>query len=95
MNDAIFDPIVASGDWAHLPYSSERVPAPDLATANLARLALQALTATERDVVELLYGFRGSVKSEQEVAALKQRARQTIHTQHQAALAKMREALLV
>jgi RNA polymerase sigma factor (sigma-70 family) len=83
----------ADYEWVQVPFSSQRVPTADEATYKLAHAALDTLSPSEREVVELLYGFRGYPKSDQEVALIRETSPRTVKEQRQRALQKMRNGL--
>lgn len=78
--------------WATLPYDAGK-PTADAETHRLAHLALAALMPAEREVVEYFYGFRGDVKTDQEVANLRGTTKTSAVQTRQRALTRMRETL--
>ncbi|QED11466.1 DNA binding protein [Microbacterium phage Vitas] len=80
-------------EWVHVPYDAG-VPTADEETYRLAHHALSLLSPAERDVIELVYGFRGQPKTDQEVADIREASPRTIKEQRQKALTKMRRELV-
>jgi DNA-directed RNA polymerase sigma subunit (sigma70/sigma32) len=93
MADNYFDPNTVAGEWSHLAYNPYRQQAPDARTSMLAQLALAVLTPSEREVIELSFGFRGDPKTDAEVAIIRGSTKRTVKEQRVKALAKMRAAL--
>lgn len=79
-------------EWVTVPWAAG-APAPDEETYRLAHYALGLLTAAEREVVELFYGFRGELKTDEEVGLIRETSRVSAFQTRQRALAKMREGL--
>ncbi|QOP66361.1 DNA binding protein [Microbacterium phage Albright] len=79
-------------EWVTVPWSAG-VPVPDHETHELAQYALAALNPNEREVIELVYGFRGDPKSDGEVADIVMAPRTTISKRRERGLEKMRIAL--
>ncbi|UAW08633.1 DNA binding protein [Microbacterium phage Swervy] len=82
----------ADSEWVAVPWAAG-VPSPDDETYRLAHLALAALNPQEREVIELVYGFRGEPKSDGEVADIIEAPRVTVSKRHSRGLEKMRTAL--
>ncbi|QUE26086.1 DNA binding protein [Microbacterium phage Stoor] len=82
----------ADSEWVAVPWGAG-VPSPDDETHRLAHLALAALNPQEREVIELVYGFRGEPKSDGEVADIVEAPRVTVSKRHSRGLEKMRVAL--
>jgi RNA polymerase sigma factor (sigma-70 family) len=81
-------------EWAEVPYSPADKAAPDELTHALVHRALDTLKPSQREVVELAYGFRGDPKSDAEVAEIVGApSRKTVETRRTSALAKMRAEL--
>lgn len=81
-------------EWAEVPYSAMDRGVPDELTHLLAHRALDALKPSQREVVELAYGFRGDPKSDAEVAEIVGApSRKTVETRRTSALMKMRAEL--
>jgi|GEM_PF-5416621 len=83
----------ADSEWVTVPWGAG-VPTADAETYRLAHYALGLLSPAERDVIELVYGFRGEPKSDEEVSLILESTKGTVKTQRGRALAKMREALV-
>ena len=82
----------ADSEWAMVPWSGGR-SAPDAETHRLAHFALDQLRPAEREVIELVYGFRGEPKSDGEVADILVSPRVTVSKRRERALEKMRAVL--
>lgn len=82
----------ADSEWVTVPWNAG-TPTADEETYRLAHYALSLLSAAEREVVELLYGFRGDVKTDMEVALIRDSSPRTVKEQRQRALEKMRAGL--
>lgn len=82
----------AESDWVSIPFAAA-VPTADEETYHLAHHALDVLTPSERDVIELAYGFRGEPKTDEEVSLIREASKRTVKEQRTKALAKMRKAL--
>ncbi|WNO26468.1 DNA binding protein [Microbacterium phage BabyDaisy] len=82
----------ADSEWVAVPWAAG-VPTPDDETHRLAQVALAALNPHEREVIELVYGFRGEPKSDGEVADILETPRVTVSKRHSRGLEKMRTAL--
>ncbi|UVT31675.1 helix-turn-helix DNA binding domain protein [Microbacterium phage Kenzers] len=80
-------------EWVLVPWAAGNGPAPDEETYLLAHYALDALNPREREVIELVYGFRGEPKSDGEVADIIEAPRVTVSKRHSRGLEKMRIAL--
>lgn len=80
-------------EWVHVPYDAG-VPTADEETYRLAHHALSLLTPAEREVIELVYGFRGQPKTDQEVADVLVQDRGVVKKRRQRALDRMRHALV-
>lgn len=78
--------------WVAIPYTAGR-PAPDAETYRLAHLAMEALSEVELEVVQFFYGFRGDVKTDQEVANIRGTSKTSAVQTRQRALARMRKSL--
>lgn len=81
-------------EWVTVPYEAGQ-PTPDEETYKLAQYALDLLSPAEREVVELFYGFRGELKTDEEVAVVLEQDRGAVKKRRQRALDKMREGLAV
>ncbi|WIC89469.1 DNA binding protein [Microbacterium phage BAjuniper] len=79
-------------EWVTVPWNAE-VAAPDDETYRLAHYALTLLTPAEREVVELVYGFRGELKTDEEVGLIRETSRAAVTQTRRRALEKMREGL--
>ncbi|AVR56713.1 DNA binding protein [Microbacterium phage Didgeridoo] len=82
----------ADSEWVAVPWAAG-VPTPDDETYRLAQVALAALNPHEREVIELIYGFRGEPKSDGEVADILETPRVTVSKRHSRGLEKMRNVL--
>lgn len=82
----------ADSEWVMVPWSGGR-SAPDAETHRLAHFALDQLRPAEREVIELVYGFRGEPKSDGEVADILISPRVTVSKRRERALEKMRAVL--
>lgn len=80
-------------EWVLVPWAAGNGPTPDAETHALAHFALQHLNPRERDVVELVYGFRGEPKSDGEVADVLEVPRVTVSKRRERGLEKMRAVL--
>ncbi|UYL86705.1 DNA binding protein [Microbacterium phage QMacho] len=79
-------------EWVTVPWAAG-VPTPDEETHRLAEYAMAALTASEREVIELFYGFRGELKTDEEVGLIRETSRVSAFQTRQRALEKMRAVL--
>lgn len=79
-------------EWVTVPWAAG-MPTPDEETHRLAEFAMGALTPSERDVVELFYGFRGELKTDEEVGRIRETSRVSAFQTRQRALEKMRAVL--
>ncbi|QJD49862.1 DNA binding protein [Microbacterium phage AvGardian] len=82
----------ADSEWVAVPWAAG-VPTPDEETHRLAVYAMGVLSPAERDVVELVYGFRGEPKSDGEVADVLEVPRVTVSKRRARGLEKMRAVL--
>ncbi|QOP64280.1 RNA polymerase sigma factor [Microbacterium phage Quenya] len=80
-------------EWVTVPWGAG-VPTPDAETHHLAEYALSLLTPAEREVVELFYGFRGELKTDEEVGLIRETSRISAFQTRQRALEKMRAGLV-
>ncbi|AUG84840.1 DNA binding protein [Microbacterium phage Sharkboy] len=83
----------ADSEWVTVPWGAG-VPSPDEETHRLAEYAMGLITPAEREVVELVYGFRGDPKTDEEVALIRDASKRTVKEQRQRALEKMRAGLV-
>ncbi|UKH48481.1 DNA binding protein [Microbacterium phage Katzastrophic] len=83
----------ADSEWVTVPWGAG-VPSPDEETYRLAHYALSLLSPAERDVIELVYGFRGEPKTDEEVSLILESTKGTVKTQRRRALEKMRSGLV-
>ncbi|QIN93705.1 DNA binding protein [Microbacterium phage Stromboli] len=79
-------------EWVTVPWAAG-VPTPDEETHRLAQYAMEALTTSEREVIELFYGFRGELKTDEEVGLIRETSRVSAFQTRQRALEKMRAIL--
>jgi len=82
----------AGSEWVNVPYTAG-VPTADQETYSLAQAALATLSPAEREVIELVYGFRGDPKTDEETSLILDSTKGTVKTQRKRALVKMRTAL--
>lgn len=83
----------ADSEWVMVPWSGGR-SAPDAETHRLAHYALDQLRPAEREVIELVYGFRGDPKTDGEVADILETPRVNVSKRRERGLEKMRTALV-
>jgi hypothetical protein len=79
-------------EWVTVPWAAGP-PTADSETYQLAHFALSHLNPQEREVIELVYGFRGEPKSDGEVADIIVAPRVTVSKRRERGLEKMRTAL--
>lgn len=79
-------------EWVTVPWAAG-VPSPDEETHRLVTDAMSRLSAAEREVIELFYGFRGELKTDGEVALIRETSRVAAFQTRQRALEKMRAHL--
>ncbi|UGL61857.1 DNA binding protein [Microbacterium phage Franklin22] len=79
-------------EWVHVPYDAG-VPTADEETHRIVHEALAVLTTSEREVIELFYGFRGQPKTDEEVATVLEQDRGAVKKRRQRSLEKMRSHL--
>lgn len=82
----------ADSEWVTVPWAAGTAT-PDAETHRLANYALSLLNPQEREVIELVYGFRGDPKSDGEVADIILSPRVTVSKRRERAITKMRNAL--
>lgn len=82
----------SDSEWVTVPFNAGK-PTADQATYDLAHFALNFLTPAELEVIEYSYGFRGDVKTDQEVADLLETSKTNVYSRRTRGLERMRNTL--